>query len=167
MKYNLILLLLAAILVSFKNDEPKLTAYIFYSDTCPMCIKYVYRLNEMQKQYEKDGLKIIAVFSNYYTKPADIAKFKAKEKPQYELLQDKDLKLANEFDASITPEVVLVNKKRQIIYRGLIDNWFYRPGKYRQVTTQFYLRDAIDSTLAKAKPAVTETLPIGCYLMCY
>jgi len=167
MQQKIILLLLTVLFVSFKKEETKLTAYIFYSDSCPMCIKYVYRLNEMQQQYEKNGVKIIAVFSNYYTKPADIAKFKTKANPQYEMLHDKEMKLANEFDASVTPEVVLVNNKRQIIYRGLIDNWFYRPGKYRQVTTEFYLRDAIDSTLANAKPAITETQPIGCYLMCY
>jgi thioredoxin-related protein len=166
MKTKILLLLIVALIsTSFKGVKTKYTAYIFYSDTCPMCIKYVYSLNKMHEKYKEQGVKIIAVFSNYYTKSKDIAKFKMKESPKYELYHDSTMALANEFNATITPEVVLVNKKREVLYRGMVDNWFYKPGKYRQVTTEFYLRDALDSLLTGKKPAIDTTRPIGCYLM--
>lgn len=165
MKTKILLLLsFAMCFISFTKDKTKYTAYVFYSESCPMCLKYVFVLNEMHEKYKDQGVKFVAVFSNYYTTPAGIAKFKMKEKPKYELYHDTDLALANELNPTITPEVVLVNEKREVIYRGLVDNWFYSPGKYRQVTTQFYLRDAIDSLLIGKHPAIDSTKPIGCYL---
>lgn len=56
-----------------------------------MCLKYVFVLNEMHEKYKDQGVKIVAVFSNYYTTPVGIAKFKIRENPKYELYHYTDI----------------------------------------------------------------------------
>lgn len=153
------------LLCSFNPIATKYTVYIFFSPDCPMCIKYVYTLNQLNKDYKKYGVNMIAACSNYFTPTSAIAQFKLKHNPNFTLLHDKGAVLAQKFKATITPEVVVVDKKEQVLYRGLVDNWFYSPGKYRQVTTEFYLKDALDSLIANKEVRIKTTNAIGCYLL--
>ncbi len=157
--------ILIFLVCSFNPVATKYTVYIFYSPDCPMCVKYVYTLNQLNNNYKKHGVNIVAACSNYFTTPAAIAKFKVKHNPNFTLLHDKDAILAQKYRATITPEVVVVDKREQILYRGLVDNWFYSPGKYRPVATQFYLRDALDSLIANKEVLIKSTDAIGCYLL--
>ena len=66
--------------------------------------------------------------------------------------------------ATVTPEIIMVDNKGDLIYRGMIDNWFYALGKYRRVTTEFYLQDAIEAHFNNQQVAVQKTDPIGCFI---
>jgi hypothetical protein len=67
-------------------------------------------------------------------------------------------------DAKVTPEVFLFDKEFELRYKGAIDNWFYELGKYRRVTSDHYLIDALQSVLGGEDPIIMETEAIGCLI---
>ncbi|RYF55461.1 MAG: hypothetical protein EOO39_37970 [Cytophagaceae bacterium] len=72
--------------------------------------------------------------------------------------------LVNRYDATTTPEVILLSADQQVLYQGPIDDQFYKLGKYRPAPTEFYLKDAIDASL-KGRPVATRRVtPVGCLI---
>lgn len=79
---------------------------------------------------------------------------------------DEGQKLTRELQATITPEVILLNHiNGRILYRGKIDNMYERVGKKRQVVTQFYLEEALKSALNSENIEIKSTEPVGCFIM--
>lgn len=50
-------------------------------------------------------------------------------------------------------------------YAGKIDNGFENIGKKRQVVTEHYLRDALESILLQKEIEIKETQPVGCFII--
>lgn len=69
-------------------------------------------------------------------------------------IDDKKHNVTNKYSATITPEVVLIDKNQLVIYRGAIDNWFFELRRYRLEITEHYLVDAIDASLNGQQPSV-------------
>jgi hypothetical protein len=80
------------------------------------------------------------------------------------LLRDKNNFLVRELNASVTPEVFLIDESARVRYRGMIDNSFSEIGKKKVSVDQYYLDDAINSLINKKDVAVQETNPIGCLI---
>ena len=70
--------------------------------------------------------------------------------------------LTKQLEASVTPEVFLVNAKQKIQYQGMIDNQFYTLGKSRNVATEHYLKDAINAFLSNQPIKINTTQAVGC-----
>ena len=58
----------------------------------------------------------------------------------------------------------MIDNEGNLIYRGMIDNWFYALGKYRKITTAYYLEDAINAYLKGEDVSIKQTEPIGCFI---
>jgi len=66
--------------------------------------------------------------------------------------------------ATVTPEAVVLGKKRQILYRGRIDNLYAALGKKRAAATEHNLRDALTAIAAGKAVKQSETKAIGCLI---
>lgn len=139
--------------------------YIFLSDECPMCQSYAPVLNQFKVDFADKGIEWIGVFPNYYATDSTINSFRKEFDVQFKTQRDSAFVLTNRFGATITPQVVLETVDGQRLYSGQIDNAYFRAGKRRGITSQFYLRDAIQLIL-KGKPLdVVTTQPIGCVIV--
>ena len=145
------------------NSQP--FVFIFLDTECPMCQKYALKINQIDSVCKANKIPFYGVFTAKNIKKNEIISFKSKYNLKLETLIDKKLALAKALKASTTPEIFLLGRVgEQILYRGLVDNWFYMLGRSRKQATEHYLLDAIDSYLKNNEISIKKTSPIGCLI---
>ena len=148
---------------SFKQlHQFKATVIVFLEPDCPISQKYTLLLRQLAKTFPNQNVELLAVYPMPYIKAEKIKNFAQKYQLPITHLIDSRQKLTQLLSASITPEVFLLNNEGEVIYQGMIDNWFYSLGKSRSVITEHYLTDAVASYLEKKPIAVKKTNAVGC-----
>ncbi|MCI5083278.1 MAG: redoxin domain-containing protein [Saprospiraceae bacterium] len=146
-------------------SEPAITVYIFMSEDCVICQSYSLELKRLHETYASEQIEFLGVFPNFSSKPAAIDAFRQKYHVPFELKTDYFRTLTDQLEASVTPEVVVWEHASQTaLYRGRIDNTFYRVGKRRRVTTTSELEDALRAIQAGQEVTVSETEVVGCFI---
>jgi len=146
-----------------KTDQIKV--YIFLLDECKICHHYSLSLTELYNTYESEQIEFVGLFPNFVSKPKEISKFKKNYKIPFPLKTDYYKSKAKKFGVTVTPEVVVYNDtKDEILYKGRIDNSYFKLGKQRTHTTKFELRDALQAITAGEEITVKETLSVGCFI---
>ncbi len=140
--------------------------YVFLSDGCPMCQGYAGTLIRLHEQYTLKGVEFVGVFPNYYVTDSAIGAFQTQFRLPFEVLKDENFALTDQFGADTTPQVFVTQADgKTVVYKGLIDNAYFRRGKRRGTTSAFYLQDALDALLKQQKITTTETQAIGCVIV--
>ena len=134
----------------------KLTAVIFWNQTCPFVVNAKPRIQEFQKAFAKQGVKVVAVDAGTNNKPDAVTKYS--KDLGFSLLVNRDSAIASQFGATKTPEVFLLDKDMVIRYHGAFDSG--RPGKSDKVTP--YLHQATKALLAGNQPDKATTKAFGC-----
>ena len=145
-----------------KNN--KASVILFLSPDCPLCQNYVLTIKQMQEEFEKTGIQFYGIFPGTWYKVEEVRKFKSDYSLNINMLLDIDKELTHLLKASVTPEVVVLNKEEKIIYQGRIDNWMYTAGKKRTVITKHELKDALDAVVNNKTITITKTEPVGCLI---
>ncbi len=130
---------------------------------CPYARAYWDRLKTMYNKFEIDNLAILAINPNDAEQyPADsfdeMKKLKKQLKLPFPYLHDKDQEFAKQIGATRTPEAFVFNSKRELVYKGSIDDNWENPNMVMRV----HLDDAIEDTLDGMEPDYTEIPAIGC-----
>lgn len=141
----------------------KLMAVVFLSPECPLCQNYSLVLNKLQAQFGKD-LDIAGVFPGKGVSLADCRAFREKYHIGFLLLSDAGKSLVKTLGARITPEVFLLDRERNVLYHGAIDNWVVSLGKQRSKATENYLEDGIGGYLKGETLKVKEVKSVGCFI---
>lgn len=147
---------------TYRNNQ--LTVYIFLGHECPICQKYGHKLRAFDKQFDEQNIELIGIVPLRDIGVSTISEYVELYNFDFPVLSDRDRILTDVFGAKVTPEIVVVDKTGDLIYRGMIDNWFYALGKYRRVTTEYYLQDVVASYLNGEAIKIKETDPIGCFI---
>lgn len=139
---------------------------IFMSNVCPHSQAYWKRIIKLADQYEEDNMALLAVnASDAEANPAEsldamkqlMGSFKA---DNLIYLKDEDQSLARQMGASKTPEVFLFNSRRELVYKGVIDdNW-----ENETQVMMAYLEDAIEYCLDGLDIDYPEIPAQGCDL---
>lgn len=153
------------VLKPIESDKTSYRVYFFLSEGCPMCQGYAGTLHDLALEYGSKGVTFIGVFPNYYATDTAIIAFKKKYDIPFKLQRDPGFRLTNQFNAQITPQVFLTDEKNVVLYSGMIDNAYYKAGKRRGVTSDFYLKKALDNVLNHQAVEFKETKPIGCVIV--
>jgi peroxiredoxin len=141
----------------------KAKLYIFLLDDCNICQSYTLKINELYEQYS-ECVEFVGVFPNIASTPQEINDFKEKYSIKFELIEDFDKTLAKKLEASITPEVFLLNPLQEIIYQGRIDDEFVQVGKRRKHITSSDLKNALQAFQENLPIAVKKTQAVGCFI---
>lgn len=153
--------------LSFAKANDSLTVYVFLSETCPICQNQTFYLRELQTQFAGKKIGFVGVFpnENFSTKES-IEKFGRKYRLNFTLVKDENQVLTTELGATITPQVIVYqHSTKQTKYNGMINNGFERVGRRRQVITDFYLRDALIALVEGKTVTLSETKPVGCFIV--
>jgi hypothetical protein len=143
--------------------EPPLRVLIFLDTECPICQQTARRVQEMAIRY--DGrVQFTAVYPTETVTLADVNEFNRTYKLTIPHQLDPAHKLVKKYNVTTTPEVLLVSAKNKILYRGSVDNQFYRLGRSRPEPTEFYLNDALTAVVANKPVALRQTKPTGCLI---
>jgi peroxiredoxin len=130
---------------------------------CPYALAYWPRLVRLFKKFEEDNLAMVAINGNdVVQKPADSFAEMQRLAHQYRLpfpyLYDENQAVLKSLGAQKTPEVFVFNSRRELVYKGAIDdNWENESG-----VMSVHLEDAIEYTLDGLEIDYPEIPAVGC-----
>lgn len=135
---------------------------VFTCNSCPVANAYEDRIAAISKIYTENAnakVAVIAINSNTIaddSMPKMIERAK-KKTYAYPYLHDARQTVAKAYGVNYTPEFVVLDGDRKVVYLGALDD----KNKPEDAKTN-YLAAAIDAVLAGKKPATGETLARGC-----
>ncbi|MBI1804565.1 MAG: thioredoxin family protein [Ignavibacteriae bacterium] len=136
---------------------------VFSCNHCPYVQAYEDRMIRLHREYEKEGVQLVAINSNdtknYPDDSFELMVKRARDKGfNFPYLRDEDQSVADAFGATHTPQFFVFDKGRKLCYSGKMDDNWKEPGAVKET----YLKDALDNLLAGEKVKVPETYSIGC-----
>lgn len=143
--------------------QKQLTVVVFLSPDCPLCKNYAPVLNKLKEDFNQQVNFVGVIPGTAYAKN-EIAAYSDRYKISFELFVDKQKKLSQYLEASVTPEVLLLDQNGYTVYRGAIDDWVVNLGKKKLKAEHEYLRTAIQQYLYHQPVLVQITTPKGCYI---
>ena len=142
----------------------KAIVFIFLSPECPISQKYAITMENIHNKYAARDIKFFGVFSDDYADSSVASTFKKEYNIGFPMLLDKDYLIADLTDATITPEVCIIDSNGVLQYRGMIDNWFVALGKKRRVITKNYLDEALECISNNKEVEIPYNKAVGCFL---
>ena len=140
--------------------------FIFLSPECPLCQNYTIILNKIKNEFGNDAM-IFAIVPGKTYSVESVNAFAKKYKINFTLLIDESLKLSHYLQASTTPEVIFLNNKNELVYKGAVDNWYKSLGKAISKPTENYLQDALMQHQKNESVLIKRTKPVGCLINDY
>lgn len=139
---------------------------VFDCNTCPVSKKYNERIMALNKRYASKGFPLIAINPNSPEISAgdsfdEMVKYAKKKGYEFPYLYDETQRVVNEFGATNTPHVFILNKTGKdlkVAYIGAIDDSASDATK----ATRRYVEEAVDALLAGKTVQTTKTKAIGC-----
>ena len=132
---------------------------VFTCNSCPYAVDYEDRLIAFAKKVQDSKVGLVAINVNKVEEDLLPAmKERATKKGfNFPYLFDETQEIAKKYGAGYTPECFVLNKQRQVVYMGALDD-SPDPSK---VKTRF-VELAVEAALAGKLPAKQETVAIGC-----
>ncbi len=137
--------------------EAKAIVLIFISTQCPVSNGYNGRMAELYKEFKDKNIVFLGINSNK-EETVDAIKKHAEEKGlNFPILKDEKNKIADQLEASFTPEVYVLNNKLELLYHGRIDD----SRRQDEVKTQD-LKNTLNEILNGKEVSVKNTKAFGC-----
>ena len=138
------------------------TVIMFIAPDCPLCTTLS---KPFQELLPKDrNYQFFGVISGQYYSPEEINMFAVETPFSIPIFRDYNYDIARKYQISVTPEFLVINKKGEVIYQGMIDDRIEELGRYKQQWKKHYLQDALDSLKKGSNPSIKKTTPVGCSL---
>ncbi|HYC76179.1 MAG TPA: redoxin domain-containing protein, partial [Planctomycetota bacterium] len=144
-------------------ENKKAVVVCFWSRDCEAARASESRLAKLRADYHEKGVVFVHVVSNKKENKAEDDVKKTREqvkakKVEWLVLLDPDNKIADAFDARVTPAFFVIDAKDlKVAYAGALTD---DPWKDAKVTKE-YVKDAVDAVLAGKTPATTTTKAEG------
>lgn len=139
--------------------------FIFMSPECPLSENYSKTINELSAEYADENVRFYIVFPGvFYPRPQIEVFIDKYQLPTEMVIYDPNHLFKDYFTATITPEAFLTDVAGTIYYQGAIDNWAITLGKQRQVITEHYVIDAVESALNNENISIKKTRAVGCII---
>lgn len=140
-------------------------AVVFTCNSSLISKSYARRLLNLFEKYEDDSMGIVGINSNdasqapedSFEKMQFVAERLGLADLHFLFLQDETQDIARKFGAKVNPEVFLFNRKRELVYKGAIDDCWQN----ESMVTAVYLEDAIEETLDGMEIDFPETIAEG------
>jgi peroxiredoxin len=138
-----------------------MTALVFFSIRCPCSASHQPTVNQLAKEFEKEGIQFIGIHSNANEDFGSSRTFFQNSGLTIPVLQDTGAKIAIRFGALKTPHAFVVDRNLNILFQGGIDN-----SKLTDNATEHYLRDYLNEALLAFRSGKTPTVKsvrvLGC-----
>ena len=159
----LFFVILAQGLQAQKTDS--FTVYYFLGEECKICQYYSLTFNELHDTFASDSIQFVGLFPNHFSTEEGIDKFKSDYKIPFVLKREYFQTKTQKFEVKITPTVVVYNEtEERVVYKGRIDDSYYKLGRRRRVITSEELKDVLTS-IRNGEAVTTKPIePIGCVI---
>lgn len=143
--------------LALTSAPAKPTVLLFVSTQCPVSNAYNARMTQLAKDYAGKGVDFIGINPNKTENAETVARHATEHSLPFPVVKDPNNKVADLYDAQVTPEAYIVDTKGILRYHGRIDN----SRNTANVKTQ-ELRDALDDVLAGRAVGTSKTQAFGC-----
>jgi len=130
---------------------------IFMATHCPISNAYNERMAKIHMDYKDKDVTLIGINSNKQEDVNEMKEHASENGLDFIILKDYNNVVADQFDASSTPEVYVLNPKLELLYHGRIDD-SREAGKVEKKD----LKVALDEILTGTEVSVKETKAFGC-----
>lgn len=147
-------------------DKPLVVIY-FFGTKCPLAKHYSLRLGQMSDEYASEGVAFLGINSNVQDSLSEIENHVRVHKVSFPALKDVGNVVADQFGATRTPEVFVLDADRKIRYHGRVDEQYTfgsGVGLAAPAEKRADLRIALDELLAGKEVSVETTEPKGCII---
>jgi peroxiredoxin len=141
--------------------DSRLVVLVFVRDNCPVAELYGDTLARIAAQFESQGVGFLGISPDGPDSESRMDQFSATHAIRFPILRDRDAALAEGVGASRTPEVVVLDERRSIRYRGRIDDR-YAVGSRRADARRDDLVEALQELLGGREVSHPETEAVGC-----
>lgn len=137
---------------------------IFMCNHCPYVLHIAARLTDKIRDYQKQGISVVAINSNDSSSYPDDSPEKMITLSKsfgfsFPYLVDETQDVAKIYQAACTPDFFLFNKNKKLVYRGQFDN--ARPGNKEPITGED-LSAAVNALLAAGPVDLEQKPSMGC-----
>ena len=139
------------------TKDAKATVIMFISTKCPVSNAYNELMVKLYDDYSSKDVVFLAINSNKAENSENCKEHAEENGFKFPVLKDPNNAIADKFDAQVTPEIYVVNAKRELLYHGRIDN----SQREDNVENQD-LRIALDEILDGEAVSLTDTKAFGC-----
>jgi len=140
----------------------KVTVLFFILHDCPICNRYMPEMNQIVQAYRSRGFGFIAVYPERDFSREDAQKHAQEYHFDFPVVIDSDHRFAARFGIKVVPEVAVLNPKRQLLYRGRIDDLYADVDKQRPAAIHHDLRETLDDIAVGIKPHRAWVPAVGC-----
>jgi len=133
----------------------------FTCNSCPYATDHEARIGALHKQLAESGQGVVIAINPNLVKDDLLPAMKLRAEARglkYLYLHDPTQAVAKSYGATYTPEFVVLNKERNVVYMGAMDD----SPELKKPVTKKYVEGAIAAALAGKTPEVTETASVGC-----
>ena len=139
----------------------KAAVLVFTGTQCPVGNLYLPRLVEVARSFEPKGVAFLAINSNASESMGDVTTHAQEHGLNFPMLKDAGNVVADQLGVRRTCEVLVLDAKARVRYRGAIDDQYVQ-GARKPEPTKNYLADALNSVLAGEQAPVVSTEVAGC-----
>lgn len=142
-------------LYNLKNK--KAIVILFIATRCPVSNAYNERMVNLAKEFQEKGIQFLGINSNRIEPTEEVIEHAKRNGFPFPVLKDEGNKVADLYQAQVTPEAFVLDHRFVLRYHGRIDN----SQEVEQVTKQ-ELRAALEAIVAGREVAVKEAKAFGC-----
>jgi thioredoxin-related protein len=148
----------------FEGESSSNRLLFFFIEDCPACQNVAHKIVRIAEDQSANRVEVLGVYLPAKGYDSKLDEFIRDFSINFPVVQDPDLYWVKRFSATVTPEVVLLDRNGEIIYQGAVDNYYYKLGKHRRAPTKHYLMDAIEALNANRPVETSYVEPIGCFI---
>jgi len=148
-------------LQDFSDDSYLVVAFL--GTECPLAKHYANRLKSIARVYDSKSVQVLAIMSNRQDSLEEIEAFVLRQKLTYPVLKDPSNLFADQVGAKRTPEVFVYDEKRNLRYRGRVDDQWGVSHKLDEPRRRD-LQLALDDLLEGKEVTVARTEASGCII---
>ena len=143
------------------RQSSRLVVLVFMKADCPVSAMYAPTLGRLATEFQARGVSFVGIALDGPDASGEVARFSAVHSIPFQILRDTGVELAARVGATRTPEVVVLDERRAIRYRGRIDDQ-YAVGSRRSAARHHDLVEALEDLLGGRPVGRPETEPVGC-----
>lgn len=136
----------------------KTKVLVFLNRTCPCTQQNIPYLNQLVKEFPE--IKFIGVHSKKGGTLQEIKEVVEVYKPQFPVIEDHNLTIANRFKANRTPQALILSSNNEILYSGGVTDRTHPDNASKP-----YLKNALDEVNSHKEITEKETRSLGCVIL--
>ncbi len=140
------------------------TVLLFARSDCPISNRFAPEICRLYEAYQPRGVEFYLVYVDPLEEPEVIRRHLQEYGYPCQGLRDPKHTLVAHCGATITPEAVVFNQNRDMIYRGRVNDLYADFGQARTEPTTHDLADAIESLFSGRSVGNPRTKAIGCLI---